>query len=306
MKNYHTCSSVLFLIFNRPDTTALVFQQIRLAQPQRLYIAADGPRPNKAGDAELCAQARSIIEKIDWECEVKTLFRDVNLGCKYNVSSAVSWFFEQEEEGIILEDDCLPSKDFFRFCDELLIKYRNDTRVSQITGCNVQFGKKWGDASYYFSNNVEVWGWASWRRVWKDYDVEMSRDLNIDVQELIIRLYGSEVLASKFNEIFSELKANKIDTWDYQLKFLNFFENGLCVIPNVNLISNIGFRSDGTHTVTENHPYANIPFEDLPEVLIEPTSFVPHKEADLQTLNRDFGIKMSKVGFLKKILRQFK
>ena len=136
-------SPVLFLVFNRPDTTRRVLEAIRQAQPSQLFIAADGPREGKSGEAEKCADVRRIVnEGIDWDCEVKTLFRDKNLGCKVAVSRAIDWFFEHVEEGIILEDDCLPHPTFFRFCEELLNKYRDDERIGQISGDNFQFGKK--------------------------------------------------------------------------------------------------------------------------------------------------------------------
>jgi hypothetical protein len=163
------------MIFRRPDFTSRVFEQIRNVRPARLYIAADGPRSGREGEQQLCIETRAIIEQIDWDCELKTLFREKNLGCKMAISSAIDWFFEQEEEGIILEDDCLPNQSFFRFCDTMLEKYRNDDRIRHISGCNLQHGKKWGTASYYFSNLTHAWGWANWRRVWKDYD----RDLKL-------------------------------------------------------------------------------------------------------------------------------
>ena len=172
---YQTTSAVLFVIFNRPDTTEKVFAQIKAAKPKRLYIAADAPRANFPGEELRCKQAKQIVENIDWECEVKTLYKKKNVGCREGVLSAVTWFFNHEEEGIILEDDCLPANSFFKFCDVMLEKYRDDTRIRHITGCNLQQGKKWGDSTYYFSNRTHVWGWASWKRVWKDYDKELSK-----------------------------------------------------------------------------------------------------------------------------------
>ena len=164
---------VLFLIFNRPETTEIVFSVIRKAEPPRLYVAADGPRPDYPNDAESCEIVRAIATDVNWDCKVKTLFRDQNLGCKLAASKAIDWFFEQELEGIILEDDCLPDQSFFWFCQELLGKYRDDTRIMHIGGTNFQFGKERTKYSYYFSRYAHVWGWASWRRAWKFYDVEM-------------------------------------------------------------------------------------------------------------------------------------
>ena len=151
---------ILFLVFNRPETTALVFQEIRKVRPQQLFVAADGPRPDRTGEAEKCAEVKKIVAAVDWPCEVKTLFRDNNLGCRVAVSSAINWFFENVEEGIILEDDCLPHPDFFRFCNELLDYYRNDERIMHIGGNNFQFVNKYGKSSYYFSHYAHIWGWA--------------------------------------------------------------------------------------------------------------------------------------------------
>lgn len=286
MDIYQTNSPVLFLIFNRPDTTSLVFQEIKAAKPSRLYIAADGPRPNSETDFDLCAQALEIVSDINWRCDVKTLYRDNNLGCKDAISSAIDWFFEQEEEGIILEDDCLPAPDFFRYCDEMLAKYRFDTRIRHIAGCNLQLGIKWGEASYYFANQSHVWGWASWRRVWKDYDKTLN---SFDQAEALIQLskiFEDVFLKEEWERIFIALKQGKIDTWDYQLALINYFNNSLSINPNVNLIKNIGFRSDATHTTNENNPYANVPLEKL-GTITHPKYVVPEKKADYLVFNRD-------------------
>lgn len=173
--SYRARSAVLLLIFNRPETTRRVFDQIRAQQPPRLYIAADGARPNRPEEAARCAETRAISTQVDWDCELHLLYRDQNLGCRRAVSEAITWFFEHEEAGIILEDDCLPADSFFYFCDALLEKYRHDERIHAITGTNLQMGKQWGEASYYFSRYTNIWGWASWRRVWKEYDSELSR-----------------------------------------------------------------------------------------------------------------------------------
>jgi len=289
MEKYQTNSPVLFLVFNRPDTTSLVFQEIRSAKPSKLYIAADGPRTNNESDNLLCEHTKEIVSNIDWYCEVKTLIRKDNLGCKEAISSAIDWFFDQEEEGIILEDDCLPAEDFFKFCDEMLVMYRHDTRIRHITGCNIQLGKKWGNASYYFANQTHVWGWASWKRVWKDYDKSLSCYDAAEAALHIDKLFDDTFLATEWKRIFIELKQGKIDTWDYQLALINYFNNSLSVNPNSNLIKNIGFRPDGTHTTNANNPYANIPLEKL-GVITHPQYIIPEKKADYAVFNRDFNL----------------
>jgi hypothetical protein len=286
---YKTQSPVLFIIFNRPDTTQRVFDKIKEAQPQRLYVAADGPRATKPTEAEMCEQARAIIKQVDWPCEVKTLFRGSNLGCKHAVSSAIDWYFENEEEGIILEDDCLPANDFFRYCDTMLEQYRYDTRIRHVGGCNLQMGKKWGDASYYFSNMTHVWGWAGWRRVWKEYDKELSRYHSNEVRPQLETIFSDKFIVDTWEELFNHVKGGRIDTWDYQLGFLNFFNNSLSVIPNVNLISNIGFGENSTHTTDANSLNANLPLGKLGDIT-HPLYVLPQKGADLFTLRYDFNI----------------
>jgi len=286
---YQTQSAVLFIIFNRPDTTQQVFEQIKAARPARLYVAADGPRQNVQDDVTHCKQARDIATVIDWDCELKTLFKEKNAGCKEAVSSALTWFFDNEEEGIILEDDCLPANSFFRFCDVLLDKYRLDTRIRHISGANFQHGKKWGDATYYFSNITHVWGWASWRRVWKDYDKELSRYDENDVKEKLANIFTDPLIVESWHHIFKELKAGKIDTWDFQLGFTNYFNNSLCIVPNYNLVSNIGFSDNATHTTQANNLSANIPLTDIVEIE-HPLYFLAEKKADEFTFNHEFNI----------------
>jgi len=290
---HQTTSPVLFIIFNRPETTAAVFEQIRLAKPLRLYIAADGPRVDHPDDIVLCRQSRQEVETIDWDCELKTLYRDENAGCKYGVSAAISWFFDQEEEGIILEDDCLPANSFFRFCDVMLEKYRDDDRVWHITGCNLQFGQQWGSASYYFSNRCHVWGWASWRRVWQAYDIELSRYNENEVYPLMQNIYGDARVAAAWTTIFKDVKAGTVNSWAYPLDFTVFFNNGLVIIPNVNLVSNIGFTADATNTYQPNNDYDGIPPQELGEIT-HPDLMVPQKQADLFIINYHFNLAKKK------------
>lgn len=286
---YVTRSAVLFLIFNRPDTTKRVFEKIREAKPARLYVAADGPRPDKPGERELCEKTRGITAVIDWPCEVNKMFRDENRGCRNGVSAAITWFFENEEEGVILEDDCLPANSFFYFCDELLAKYRTDDRIRHITGCNQQFGKKWGDGSYYFSNRVHVWGWASWRRIWNEYDPSLTRYDETAVKQQMLNIYADDLVAEAWTDIFKDVKAGNINSWAYPLDFVNFFSNGLVIIPNENLISNIGFSENATNTLSSESVCADIPLGEIVKIN-HPTFFVPQKEADLIIINRDFDI----------------
>ena len=297
--SYHTKSAVLFLIFNRPDTTDKVFEQIRSARPPRLYIAADAYRPHVENEELLCEQAKETVNHIDWECEVKTLYSDENLGCRNAVSSAINWFFDHEEEGIILEDDCLPANSFFKFCDVLLEEYRYDTRIRHISGCNLQQGKEWGDGSYYFSNRTHVWGWAAWRRVWQDFEVTLHKYDNEQIKNKIKDIYVDPLVCETWVSIFKDLKAGKIDSWAHQLDFANLFNNGLAIIPNVNLISNIGFGNNATHTFNDDNVYANVPLKEIDEI-IAPTFFLPEKQADMRLLIPEFNIEQRRRKQLRK------
>ena len=241
-------TAVLFLVFNRPDITKLVFEAIRKAKPPRLYVAADGPRADKFGDEKKVAQVRRIATDVDWDCEVKTLFREKNLGCGVAVSSAIDWFFEDVEEGIILEDDCLPSQSFFWYCEELLEHYRDDARVMVVSGDNWQFGRRRTDYSYYFSRYSHIWGWASWRRAWWYYDKDMKNWPFIRDNGYLSDILQDKKAAKYWTQIFEKIYRGSIDTWDYQWTFTCWTQNGLTILPNVNLVSNIGFGENATHT----------------------------------------------------------
>lgn len=256
-------TAVLFLIFNRPDTTKQVFEAIRQAKPSRLYVAADGPRADKAGEVEKVEQVRRIATQVDWYCEVKTLFRGKNFGCRVAVSSAIDWFFENEEEGIILEDDCLPSQSFFWFCEELLERYRGDMRVMQICGSNFLNGWRRSNNSYYFSQYGPIWGWASWRRAWIYYDVGIKLWPEVKEEKIFLDFCdGKREMLFRLN-LYDKVFAGKIDTWDYQWGFAKMINSGLSVTPNANLISNIGFREDSTHVTNSDSSFANMRVSNL-------------------------------------------
>lgn len=246
---------VLFLIFNRPDTTKQVFEAIRKAKPQKLYIAADGPRDDRPGEDEKCARVRKIATAVDWDCEVKTLFRKINFGCKIAISSSIDWFFENVEEGIILEDDCLPSQSFFWFCQELLETYRNDTRVMSIGGNNkgLSFSKP---HSYFFSKYVQIWGWATWKKSWEKYDYKIEKWATVK-EEISNYIYSRKEIKIRIKQ-FDSVYNNKLDTWDFQWNFICLIHNGLSVLPSLNLISNIGFTDDATHTTMKRNKLNNL------------------------------------------------
>ena len=209
-------TAVLFLVFNRPDVTKQVFDTIRKARPPRLYIAADGARSEKKGEEDKVSQVRKIVGQVDWDCDVKTLFREKNLGCKVAVSSAIDWFFENEEMGIILEDDCLPNQSFFWFCEKLLEKYKDDMRIGQICGFNPLIKINIQNESYLFSKFGPIWGWASWRRAWNKYEVAILSWNEIKKRNLVSFFTDSYSETKWRIDVFNKIYNNKIYTWDYQ------------------------------------------------------------------------------------------
>lgn len=300
-------TAVLFIIFNRIETTKQVFEAIRNAKPPRLYIAADGPRPNKDHEAEKVEAVRNqILENIDWQCEIKTLFREKNLGCKKAVSEAITWFFNNEEQGIILEDDCLPSQSFFWFCEDLLGRYKNDLRIWHISGDNFQNGHARGKGSYYFSKFVHVWGWASWADRWEKYDANLSDYEDFKLQKLIKNTTDSKKEKRYWQKIFENVSNGNIDTWDYQWTFTVWVNNALSILPNVNLISNIGFGTDATHTTDLDSQHSKIPREEIYLPIEHPKFLLRNIEADDYTIKQLFKEEKIITKILNKLLQVFR
>ncbi|MBI2355167.1 MAG: glycosyltransferase family 2 protein [Deltaproteobacteria bacterium] len=260
-----TGTPVAFLIFNRPDTTARVFEAIRRARPARLLVVADGPRSGRPDDARLCAEVRAVIDSVDWPCEVLKDFAERNLGCKKRVSTGLDWVFSQVEEAIILEDDCLPHPGFFPFCEQLLERYRDDERVMMIGGTNYLLDRLAIKESYFFSRYFPIWGWASWKRAWSRYDIAMKDWERFRSERQLNSFYSQRFMRSYVTNMFDAAHDNRIDTWDIQWFYSCLFNNGLCAVPRVNLISNIGLA--GTHTSgdTSNNlfPLFDIEVDDL-------------------------------------------
>jgi hypothetical protein len=254
---------VAFLVFNRPDQTKKVFEAIRKAKPEKLLVVADGPRKERSGEAEKCNAVRTVVEQIDWNCEVLRNYSEINLGCKRRVSTGIDWIFEQVEEAIILEDDCLPHPTFFSFCEELLGRYKDDERIMMISGTNYLNEWKPTVQSYHFSYYGGIWGWASWRRAWKYYDVAMKLWSEAEVKDRVRDILCDEAQYKARSEIFDKTFAGEIDTWDYQWSFARLSQSGLSIVPSVNLISNIGFGQDATHTTSNTVTLSNLLTSDL-------------------------------------------
>jgi hypothetical protein len=245
---------VLLIIFNRPDTTQQVFSAISQAQPRQLFVAADGPREDKPGEAQKCQQTRDIIKQVNWHCEVRTLFQEKNLGCGLGPATGITWFFENVEEGIILEDDCLPCGDFFIFCEGLLDYYRDNEKIMHISGDNFQYGRKRGNSSYYFSAwaDCHAWGWATWRRAWKHFD------------------------------FYCTSTEHRKTVWDWQWGTSVRNNGGLAIVPKVNLVANIGLGSDSTHCFIPAR-CLNQPTQILEFPLIHPKTISRNRAADCYT-----------------------
>lgn len=287
MSEFKLTTPVAFIIFNRPDTTTKVFTEIAKARPSKLLVIGDGPRLTKSGEAERVALTRAIINQVDWPCEVLTNFSEVNLGCKKRVSSGIDWVFEQVEEAIILEDDCLPELSFFRFCQEMLEYYRNDARIGMISGDNFQFRHATGHDSYYFSKYTHIWGWASWRDRWQAYDVNMKLWPEVKKEGRLVDLIHTKSEVPYWRTIFERVHQGKIDTWDYQWAFANWCRGRINILPSVNLISNIGFGNDATRTVIPS-PLANLPTQAMTFPLRHPLIQARNQEADLYSDRRCF------------------
>jgi len=279
---------VLFLIFNREDTTQKVFDAIRRQKPKYLFVAADGARKNKPDEVEKCQRVRNIIKQVDWDCELKTLFREENLGCKMAVSSAIAWFFDNVEQGIILEDDCLPDPSFFPYCEELLDKYKDDSRIGHISGNNFLPDIIDDGLSYDFCSCPHIWGWATWRRVWKNYDVHFpfwEEQKNKRPSLFVSRrekIYFSTFISDVLNN------RNGINTWDTQYWFSLRIQSQLSVYPSVNLVTNIGLSNpDATHTSKKNGKQA-VPEANISFPLKHPLYVLRNKKLDDTTIKKLF------------------
>jgi hypothetical protein len=274
MSNYQTISPVAFFIFNRPALTQRVFAAIRAAKPQRLLVIADGPRPRHLGDEKLCTQTRAVLEEIDWDCQIQTNFADTNLGCGRRIASGLDWVFAQVEQAICLEDDCLPDPSFFRYCDELLERYRKRKDVMMISGTNDLIEWQADRQSYHFSQHGSVWGWATWRRAWQHYDYGMG-----DWPSPASRARLAAILPDKARFDYRAKRCNSItlgttDTWDYQWSYARLLAGGLCVTPAQNLVSNLGFGVDATHTTIARSTQANLPRHTLTFPLRPPNNMM--------------------------------
>ena len=271
---------ILLITFNRPETTRLVLEEIRKYRPEELYIAADGPRAGVEHDAERCRAVRELAGNVDWKCRVHTLFQEQNLGCQAAPVKAISWFFETEEEGIILEDDCVPTQDFFRFAEQMLTIYREDSRIMHIAGMNFQDGIRRGCGDYFFTHQPFCWGWATWRRAWKEFQLDMPDFPEYRKENKIAEIFPRERYPRwRYMRLFQKCYEKSPyfkDVWDFQWTYAIFRKKGLCIVPNYSLVSNIGM--EGTHFIPAE--LCGTEVRPMPEKIVFPPEIAVDPEAD--------------------------
>jgi len=273
---------VLLITFNRPDVTKVVLDRIVEAKPSKLFFFNDAPRKDNAQDAIMCAKIREMASSV--ELEVHTRFESVNLGCKIGVSSAITWFFEHEEMGIIVEDDTYPSLDFFQWCRQMLYKFKDDNRIYSVTGCNMLNKWKSSKQDYHYAMFGSYWAWASWRRVWKNFDLELKQWQNTDVRELVLNYLPTEELRKIRTREFDRLIEGRISTWDFQFCFLHYIHHALSVVPSKNLVTNLGINhSDAVHMKGDS-PFSDLQHFEIHLPVKENPIMVPDVAYDHQVL----------------------
>jgi hypothetical protein len=284
-----TSTPVALIVFNRPQLTERTFAVIRAQRPNKLFLIADGPRVNHPTDGARCAAVRAILENVDWPCEVYRDYSDHNLGCKYRPKTGIDWVFQHVDKAIILEDDCLPHADFFSFCDLMLERYAADERISLITGNNFQDGQWRGNASYYFSRYPHTWGWATWARAWQYNEADIGFWPEWKRSVAWRRFWNDRVAKKYWTDIFDRVHSKLFETaWDYPWVASVWRRGGLTVTPNVNLISNIGFGPDATHTLSADSNMAAMIVNPLSEIR-HPNQIVEDEVADRYDFDHAYG-----------------
>lgn len=287
MVSSEVCPPVLVLAFNRPDTTERVLDALGLTRPSRVFLAVDGPRLDRTGEAERVAQVRDLVGRINWDCSVETLFRDRNLGCKLAVSQAISWFFSQVESGIILEDDCVPHPSFFPYVAELLERFRDDERVLMVSGDNFQRDRR-TNYSYYFSLYTHIWGWATWRRAWQLYDHDMTLWPELRDGNWLHDILGERNAVDYWRRIFEDTYQNRNTSWAYRWMFCAWAQGALTVLPKVNLVTNIGFGDSATNTFDLDDSISGIGLVEMDFPLQHPHFVIRDARADALTQRNVF------------------
>jgi hypothetical protein len=287
---------IAFLIFKRPEETSSVFEMIKKIKPKTLLIVADGPR-NK-DESILCEKTRRIVSKIDWPCEVLHNYSETNLGCKRRISTGLDWVFKNVERAIILEDDCLPDLSFFSFCEDLLEKYSDDNRIMHIGGINVEEINKpestdledQRKCSYHFSNIAQIWGWATWKRAWDKYDVNMKDWPKIKSDNGLQKLIKNIPVVDYFTYLYERMYRGELDTWDAAWTYTCMKEGGLCIVPRLNLVRNIGFGNGATHSISNKGYVGEMNTKQITFPLNHPDKQEVDVRADQYVYKKVFGI----------------
>ncbi len=282
MSSWSLNTPVALILFNRPDTTAQVFAAIRAARPPQLFVIADGPRASRPNEAALCAAARAVVEQVDWPCDVVRDFSDTNLGCRRRVASGLTRLFETVDRAIILEDNCIPHPTFFQYCEALLKRWQDDDRLWSISGDNFQFGRRRTSHSYYFSRYSHVWGWATWRRAWRHYDDAMSLWPELRDGGWLTDLFPAPGQAAYWRERLQATYEDRVDSWAYRWMLTCWQQYALHVLPNVNLVTSIGYGSQATHTTVVD-PFANLGTQPMTFPLSHPSYMIRNAQADAYT-----------------------
>ena len=292
---------VVLIIFKRWEQTQKVLEVISQVKPSQLFIIADGPRPEQPGEKEKCFATREVVENIDWECEVFRNYSEINLGTGKRISSGLDWVFDHTDRAIILEDDCVPQLSFFPFCEELLEKYQDDTRITSIAGQNFLPESPSYSYSYYFSNYSHCWGWATWKRAWNCFDFDMKLWTEVKTKNLLTKILSDPQAVNYWQEIFQRAYDNHKDTWAYPWLLSCWLQSGLSIHPRVNLVSNIGFGKEATHTFSTKSPLANLPTKAINLPLKHPPYIIRDSHRDNLLQKKVYEPKLSR-----KIKKQIK
>ncbi len=277
---------VALIIFRRPEPTAQVLTAIAQVRPQKLFVIADGPRPGRPTDEARCAAARAVVDRVDWDCEVIKNYSATNLGCGHRPATGISWVFDQVDEAIVLEDDCVPHPSFFRFCEELLERYREDERVMHITGSTYRPEPLKTPYSYFFSHFNCPWGWASWRRAWKHYDLTLKLWPQLRDTSWLNDILEDESVIPYWGPYFARAheRQGDVDYWDYQWTFACWANSGLSIMPCANLVSNVGVGADSTNFGGDSDPMCHMPVHEMKFPLAHPSSVLRRADLDREFL----------------------
>jgi hypothetical protein len=295
---------IAFFIFNRPNTTKKVFETIRKIQPAELFIIADGPRENNSNDVRLCSESRNLAEDVDWDCKVHKNYSEINIGLRRRIPSGLNWVFDKVEKAIILEDDCLPHSSFFRFCDVLLDYYKDKEEIMAISGTNIFPHIKPKKESYYFSAFVKVWGWATWRRAWKNYNDEINDWPKLKKSDFLFKVLKNEKSVKYWETILQEVYEEKINSWAYRWRFSIWQNKGLTIVPAVNSVTNIGFGKEATNTKGPGKRYAVHPYNEIVFPLKHPKLIERNEALDKLVTKKKhkFSLRDKAIRSIKKIL----